>query len=427
VTASRYLVSGVDRQKGAVLVFVASALLVLFGFMAFAVDVGYLLYIKNRLQSVTEAAALAGGGDINCCVNSTAVSTAVLYSSVDGAMNQFQDIPVTMPAQPILKCLQGFQSTVSCNGYDKANAIYVTQQATVPLIFAPVIGINEASVSAFAMASASGGATPPLNVMIVLDTTGSMNNSNPSCGSGQTRLSCALKGVQTLLLQLSNPKNLVGVMTFPPMSNTSQAQYQTDCLANTKPAIASTYSASGASYLLSSMSGTYLTTSGNKALSSTSGLVKAVGGVSNCASLVAVGGLGTYFAGAIKAAQAAMPSNGNQNVIIVVSDGDASSTKMGSLQSTQQCQQAVTEARSATNAGTWVYSLAYGASTAGCSTDTAPKITPCATMQAIASKPSMFFSDNTGSCSSTGANVINLFSQVGNSLMSPRRLPINAQ
>jgi len=267
VTASRYLVSGVDRQKGAVLVFVASALLVLFGFMAFAVDVGYLLYIKNRLQSVTEAAALAGGGDINCCVNSTAVSTAVLYSSVDGAMNQFQDIPVTMPAQPILKCLQGFQSTVSCNGYDKANAIYVTQQATVPLIFAPVIGINEASVSAFAMASASGGATPPLNVMIVLDTTGSMNNSNPSCGSGQTRLSCALKGVQTLLLQLSNPKNLVGVMTFPPMSNTSQAQYQTDCLANTKPAIASTYSASGASYLLSSMSGTYLTTSGNKALS----------------------------------------------------------------------------------------------------------------------------------------------------------------
>jgi hypothetical protein len=122
-----------------------------------------------------------------------------------------------------------------------------------------------------------------------------------------------------------------------------------------------------------------------------------------------------------------MPSNGNQNVIIVVSDGDASSSKMGSIQTTQQCQQAVTEARAATNKGTWVYSLAYGASASGCSTDTAPKITPCATMQALASKPSMFFADNTGSCASTGANVVNLFSQVGNSLMSPRRLPINAQ
>lgn len=417
----------IERQRGVVLIFVASALVVLFGFMAFAVDVGYLLYIKNRLQSSTEAAALAGGSDINCCVNSTAVSTAIQYSSVDGARNKFEGIPVSMPSPPALKCLHGFQSTVSCNGYDNANAIYVNQQATVPLIFAPVIGINTANVSAAAMASASGGSTPPLNVMVVLDTTGSMNNGNPSCGSGQTRLSCALKGVQALLLQLSNPRNLVGIMTFPPMSNTSQAQYQTDCTASTKPAIASSYSASGSSYLLTSMSGTYLTTSGNKALSSSSVLVKAVGGVSNCSPLVAVGGLGTYFAGAIKAAQAAMPSNGNQNVIIVVSDGDASSSKMGSIQTTQQCQQAVTEARAATNKGTWVYSLAYGASASGCSTDTAPKITPCATMQALASKPSMFFSDNTGSCASTGANVVNLFSQVGNSLMSPRRLPINAQ
>jgi Putative Flp pilus-assembly TadE/G-like len=417
----------VQGQKGAVLIIAAASLLVLFGFMALAVDVGYLLYIKNRLQSSTEVAALAGGADINCCVNSSAASTAIQYSSVEGALNQIEGIGVTMPTPPALKCLAGFQSTVSCTGYDNANAIRVVQQATVPLIFAPVIGIPSANVSAAAMASASGGITPPLNVMIVLDTTGSMNNSNPTCGSGQTRLSCALKGVQALLMQLSNPKNLVGIMTFPPMSNASQAQYQTDCSASTKPAIASTYSANGASYLLTSMTGSYLTTTGNKALSSSSVLVKAVGGVTNCPPLVAVGGLGTYFAGAIKAAQAAMPANGNQNVIIVVSDGDASSTKMGSIPATQQCQQAVTEAKAATNKGTWVYSLAYGAGATGCSTDTSPKITPCATMQALASKPSMFFSDNTGSCASTGANVINLFSQVGNSLMSPRRLPVNAQ
>lgn len=416
-----------ERQRGAVFIIAAAALLVLMGFMAFAVDVGYLLYIKNRLQANTEVAALAGGEDINCCVNSTAANTAIQYSSVDGALNKMEGISVTMPSPPTLKCLVGFQSTVSCTGYDNANAIYVVQQATVPLIFAPILGIQTANVNAAAMAGASGGAAPPLNVMIVLDTTASMNNSNPSCGSGQTRLSCATKGLQNLLLQLSNPKNLVGIMTFPPMSNASQAQYQTDCNASTKPAIASSYSASGASYLLSAMTGTYLTTTGNKSLSSSSTLVKAIGGVTNCPPLVAVGGLGTYFAGAIKAAQAAMPTNGNQNVIIVVSDGDAGSSKMGSIQSTQQCQQAVAEAKAATNKGTWVYSLAYGASTSGCPTDTAPKITPCATMQALASKPSMFFSDNTGSCASTGANVINLFSQVGNSLMSSRKLPVTAQ
>ena len=421
-----YAGHAIERQRGSVLVFVAVASLVLFGFMAFAVDVGYLLYVKARLQASTEAAALAGGGDINCCVNSTAASTAIAYSSAVNGNNQIKDVVVTMPAPPVLKCLTSLQSSIACTGYDKANAIYVAQEATVPLIFAPVIGIKSAKLNAIAMASASGGSTPPLNVMIVLDTTASMNNTNPSCGTGQTRLSCALKGVQTLLMQLSNPKNLVGIVTFPPMASSTQAQYQTDCNASTKPTIATSYSATGASYLLSPMTGTFLNTTGTKSLSSSSSLVKAVGGTANCAPLVAVGGLGTYFAGAITAAQAALPQNGNQNVIIVVSDGDASSTKMGTLPATQQCNQAVTAAKAAASAGTWVYSLAYGAGTAGCSTDTAPKITPCATMQGIASKPSMFFSDNTGACASSGLSMANLFQQVGNSLMTPRRLPANA-
>ena len=411
-----------NKQRGVALVVFALTLVSMSGFRALAVDIGYLQYVQQRLQASSDAAALAGGRDINCCAASKAISTAISYSSTAGGHNEIPGVTVTMPSGPELKCLTSMQSTLKCTGYDKANAIVVRQRATVPLFFAPVIGVRTATINANSMASAAGGAIPPLNVIVVLDTTASMNNSNPACG--KTRLGCALTGVQSLLLQLTNPLNRVGLMTFPPLANASQAALQYDCKASANPTIASSYSQAGLTYQIVGLGNDYLTA--GKALNNASNLVKAVGGATGCASLTAVGGVGTYYAGAISAAQAALPSNGNQNVIILVSDGDASSNKMGTLNTKQQCQQAVTAAAAATTAGTWVYSLAYGAAKSGCSTDTAPTTNACAAMQSIASKPSMFFSDSTSSCSATGENVIDLFTQVGNSLMVPRRLPINA-
>ncbi len=48
-----------------------------------------------------------------------------------------------------------------------------------------------------------------------------------------------------------------------------------------------------------------------------------------------------------------------------------------------------------TTAGTRVYTVAYGAAASGCATDTAPSITPCQTMEQMASSPGYFFSDYT--------------------------------
>jgi 3D (Asp-Asp-Asp) domain-containing protein len=64
------------------------------------------------------------------------------------------------------------------------------------------------------------------------------------------------------------------------------------------------------------------------------------------------------------------------------------------MATTQQCHQAITAAAAAAAAGTRVYAVAYGAEASGCSTDT-PAITPCQTMQQIASAPAYFFSDYT--------------------------------
>ncbi|WMC11891.1 Tad domain-containing protein [Oceanimonas pelagia] len=50
-----------NKQKGAVLVLVTVALFVLLGFTALALDGGYLILNKNRLQDAVDAAALSGG------------------------------------------------------------------------------------------------------------------------------------------------------------------------------------------------------------------------------------------------------------------------------------------------------------------------------------------------------------------------------
>lgn len=130
------------------------------------------------------------------------------------------------------------------------------------------------------------------------------------------------------------------------------------------------------------MGGRAITASDTAAtLSASSNMVKAAGGVSGCPGAIAKGGLGTYYAGAITAAQSVLTANarpGATNVIVLVSDGEASSTKMGSLPAKNQCQQAVTAAQNAAKARNWVYSVGYGAGTSGtCRTDSAPYNNAC--------------------------------------------------
>ena len=122
-----------NKQRGVALVVFALTLVSMSGFMALAVDIGYLQYVQQRLQASSDAAALAGGRDINCCAASKAISTAISYSSTAGGHNEIPGVTVTMPSGPELKCLTSMQSTLKCTGYDKANAIVVRQQATVPL------------------------------------------------------------------------------------------------------------------------------------------------------------------------------------------------------------------------------------------------------------------------------------------------------
>ena len=250
----------------------------------------------------------------------------------------------------------------------------------------------------------------------------------------------------------------VALYTFPGLSSSSQAQYEYDCSSSAKPTLSAYNEPAGFAigsaptdpphYQVVGYSSDYRTSDGTQTLNPNSNLVKAVNGVSGCTGLTAIGGYGTYYAGVVYTAaydlyQQLGQNPGTQNVVVILSDGDASaaakampyaSTTSGTLASTvSQCQQAVTLAQEMYQYGlAKVYTVAYGAAASGCSTDT-NGLTPCQVMQNMASLPQYFYSDYTAtggsstciSASHPTTNLNQIFAQIASSLSASRLIPDN--
>jgi hypothetical protein len=219
-------------------------------------------------------------------------------------------------------------------------------------------------------------------------------------------------------------------------------------------------------------------------------ITSAGSGVADLKSASSGGGI-TYFAGAIYAAQAALLAEQTvypkaKNAIILLSDGQAnvlsstkdfpsqtgtnswtgftsypstSTTGLYNLTSTgyypsnkNECQQAILAAQAATAAGTRVYSVAYGSQNSGCTINTdgtdssliattglnqsfsLSQLTPCITMENIASSLDYFYSDYNQSGSSstcqdashTVTTMSQIFSAIAGTFTTPRLLPNDA-
>jgi len=198
----------------------------------------------------------------------------------------------------------------------------------------------------------------------------------------------------------------------------------------------------------------YRTSDTATSLNTSSNIVKIT--ASGC--LKTPGGLGTYYADAITAAQSALVAEhaarvaasqpGGQNVIVLLTDGNAtsSSTQMGPLRSTSnECAAAVAPAQAAAAAGTTVYVVYYDDNGTGstCTNDSghyagsAPN-GACYTLQQIANSPSTtspyyindptkFFSiDGTSSpCPSKNSysTIESIFQSIATSLQGARLIP----
>lgn len=193
---------------------------------------------------------------------------------------------------------------------------------------------------------------------------------------------------------VTSPVDEAALFVFPPLANAAQPVNDYNC-SGKNPSIASSYSAAGAVYEIVPLSSDFRTSDNATALNPNSDIVRAVGGDAGCPAVQAPGGLNTYYAGAITAAQNYLTANsrpGVQNMIILLTDADANANaaKMGAgLPAANECKAAVTAAQAAAKAGIWVYGVYYDDNSGGtCSTDSAPYNNACYTMQQIANVPS---------------------------------------
>jgi archaellum component FlaF (FlaF/FlaG flagellin family) len=518
---------GRDRQRGQALVWVGVCIVAILFLGAIIVDLGAVYAAYQQLQASTQAAALAGASLLPTTATSSITTTVETYGvgpastdlnykpNLNNSKFPAPAMTVTYPACLTASwappCYQptGDSATV--------NAIKVTQTATVGTMFARLFGVNSLTLSSTAEALAQGGTLgtfKPYNVMMVLDTTESMGTNDSSCGN-VTQEACAQGGIRTLLLGLgpcsttynssnncpspnTNPLDQVALMVFPgltPATNPATALSDPPVQAPTasddyicptsNPSITSYNNNPG--YLITPFLADYQAYDNSGVLKTSSDIVIAAGGAGgSCKGVGNPGGEGTFYAGAITAAQAFLTANHRadvQDIMILLSDGDAEScglipsgTYKGQLPNgnatgtpnitctknqmagtvdvagtsspysiVNECYQAVTAANTAKTTkqkdglATIIYSVSYGSeSSGGCPYDQSSNnignsnYTPCSTMSAIASTPtSTYFFSNQPSGSGTticpgarsNASLNTIFNMIAGDLKAARLVP----
>jgi Flp pilus assembly protein TadG len=503
----------IKEQHGQVLPWVAFMMILFLGMAAFVLDIGHAFYCYKELQSATDAAALAGAQQLK---TTNPIATATAYSATSGGNNTNPNLTLNgvasvsmVPGYPVLQCLTTVTNMgVPCTAPNNANAIVVKEQAIVNTFFAQVFGIKQMTLSTTSTAALASSKAIPTNIAILLDTTASMQTVDSNCtvnGTSAERIVCAESGVASLLANLppcsqtlgcgtitngvaEYPLIQVAVFTFPNVT-VGTASYDYNC-SGSNPSVpvysfpsstGTTYAPTGSStttYEIIPFESNFKASDIATTLNTASDLAMVTGSGkqsgSSCPGMQAPGGDGTYYAGAIYAAQAALtaqlatemassPPVTPQNMMIILSDGEAnaSSSKMASKttggttvnmnnpwptgggstssitnypSALDQCQQAVAAANYAKAQGTEVVTVAYGSESSGCTTDsTGPQvnITPCSVMSEMASSSADFFSDynqsgSSSTCSSTGnpeSSMSGIFGIISEKFQNARLIP----
>jgi|CZKF01.1.fsa_nt_gi Flp pilus assembly protein TadG len=494
--------------RGQSLPMLAITMLVFIGIAGITIDLGHAYVARQQLQTSTNAAALAGAAALPD--TTTATTQVTTYSAQAGKKSATPNL-TNVTITPTFQCLttltskMGLGCAVSTGTPTGSyNAVRVTQTAKVPLWFGGMFHVPAFNIGATSTAAMSGGQNTPWNVAIILDTTSSMTSSDSGLQCSGSRESCALLGVQTLLGLMypcaagatctsgGTPVDTVSLFVFPPVLTSTAKDYYTcpTTIPTIKPYTFQNVTTGTLSNGLLNMPVTYtyqvaptpLGTTGNtiaafahdykstdasSTLNAGSQTVIAAGGKSGCTGIQGKGGEGTYYAQAIYAAQTALIAQqaanpGSQNALIILGDGDMSSSassgqmvaQTGTLNGTGsgsnknsytypsalgQCGQAILAAQAAAvtpNAngayGTRVYTVGYGAATSGtCSTDATYSaykgVQACTALGDMASSPGYFFSDDGNGCTSPNqlnfTKLTQIFQAISRNLTTPRLVP----
>jgi Putative Flp pilus-assembly TadE/G-like/von Willebrand factor type A domain len=368
-----------DRERGQALVMVVLFMFVLLGMAAMVIDVGYAYYAHRSLQASADAAALAGAQELPN--PSRAEAIAYEYSGENGGKNARDNVrDVTVEVRT--KCL------TQIPGCDPVNAVTVTERAQIDTLFAGVLGIEKFNLSVKSTACSPCG-VKPLDMMLVLDRTGSMcqdhwGANDPNC----TDLKNAIDGMKTFLSFFDSGSQWVGLAALPPATARSRRCNTPDT---------GNYDSRNSPYVLVPMSKDYGTPA--TGLNGNSDLVRTI----NCQR----GGGRTAYADALEHAQAELDRNGRPTVkdlIVFLSDGAANYGptyySSSSPYRRRPCNQGVASAANIKARGTIIYSIGYDLDALNgganrCESafggNESPAITAYSALQQIASGPNTFF------------------------------------
>ena len=196
-----------QEERGQVIVLMVLMMVVLLGFAALVVDVGYAYYAHRALQNSADAAALAGSQELPNAANAAAVARQ--YSSSAGNKNNRANIN-NVTTTVTTKCVV---SLGGCVTGTSSNAVVVLEMAPTKTFFAGLLGIPAFTIKAKATAAMRGGTPKPAHVMIVFDRTGSMGT---ACTIGGTKMDCAKSGLNAFLGAMDPAYDKVGLVAFAP-------------------------------------------------------------------------------------------------------------------------------------------------------------------------------------------------------------------
>ena len=283
----------------------------------------------------------------------TTTTTTTAESSTTTTTSSSEPAPIT-PAPTTDETTTAATTTAAApiddqpgGGGDPANAVVAEESAQVPTFFARVLGVSSFNVKAKATACSYCG-VKPLDIMVVVDRTGSMcmdhnGNNDPAC-TDMNKEKAALK---EFLSFLEPARQRVGLAVFPPATSVANR-----CSTPSD----SNYNSTSSPYVVVPLSSNYASKTG--VLNSSSQLVSTI----SC--LKAAGN--TSYAVAIEKAQAELNLHGRsgvQKVIVFFSDGAANTGPSYYASSSpyrkQPCHQGVTSAGGVKSGGTIIYSIGY--------------------------------------------------------------------
>jgi Putative Flp pilus-assembly TadE/G-like/von Willebrand factor type A domain len=501
----RRLINLINQQDGAVIAWSILLIPLMLGVAGLVIDVGYVYLCQRELQISTDAAAMAAAAQLPN--PTTATSSGLSFSAEPGEQNAYPNLNTPLALTDTSTTVTPGCVTITglpdCGGSIAANAVQVTQTTTVPTFFIRALSalgvktLTSVNLRAYSTAVMRGAEPGSYNVALVLDSTASMQQSDGGLNCTGSKAQCAEQGAQILLSELSpclsglkscgtatngnvtNAVDEVSLFTFPAQTAGTQTTNDQGCNSKTPSVISypdstqygtltnlpntTSLATLVSEYQVAPLSSNYrssdsttgtspLTVAGSGVSSTSPSIVNAVGGNSyfggtSCTGMQAKGGVSTFYAGAIYTAQQYLEANARpnaQNVIVLLSDGDANGGNMSASSkylnsngtypsAIDQCQQAINVAAAAKQAGTTIYTVGYGVAKGGCSTDSGG-LTACSALRQIASGDSDFFVDvSSAQAQCAGATTVKMngktnslsaiFSAIVGDLSLPRLIP----